>query len=193
MKKSLLLVLLVAFLAVSVGISGCLDTNGNNSSNNTTNNTTNNSTPAPEFGSNIVQVNPVPAKFELLAVKNVTANNENIDGLKTALAGYSATYLYNNSTSDSVYLYAFKCADAASAAGFVQSMIDANIEKYPGSNNATTVKINGHNATLITTVVSGSGGGERYELVWTNDSILVVVNGPAARNLIEAIATASNL
>ena len=195
MKKSILLVLLVAFLAVAVGVSGCLDNNDNgNTTNNTTNTTPTPPATPPTFDNNIVQVDPIPAGFELLVVKNVTADSEGIGGLTDALAGYSATYMYNDSISDTVYLYAFECSDTAAAAGYVQDMIDAHIEKYPGTNNVTTAKVNGHDATLLTrTVTSGSAGDERYELAWNNGPILVVVNGPASYNLILSIAEASGL
>lgn len=188
MKKSILIVLLVAFLAVAVGVSGCLD----NDSNNTTNNTTNNST-TPTFNNSLVQVDPLPANFELLAVKNVTADAENIGGLTDALPGFSGSYMYNNSTSDNVYLYVFECANATDAAGYVLKMIDAHNTEHPNSSNVTTVEVNDHNATLLTTVAQGSSGNERYEMAWNNGNLLVVVNGPAAYNLILAIADASNL
>ena len=194
MKKSILFVLLVAFLVVAVGVSGCLDSDNGNTTNNTTNTTPVPPAAPPTFDSDIVQVDPIPAGFELLAVKNVTANSEGIDGLTDALAGYSATYMHNDSVSANVYLYAFECSDAASAAGYVQSMIDGHIAKYPGSYNITTVQVNGHDATLFTrTVTGGTSSGERYELAWSNDSILIVVNGPASYNLILSIAEASGL
>ena len=193
MKKSILLVLLVAVLAVAVGVSGCLDNDGNKTNttpgNNTSNNTTNNIT----FDENIVKANPVPTGFTLEAVKNVTADSENIGGVTDALVGYSATYMYNNSSVDCVYLSAFQCNSSTDAAGYVQKMIDAHNAKYPESKNVTTVTVNGHNATLLTTVASGSSGGERYELAWSNGEYLIVINGPAAYNLILAIADASGL
>ena len=185
MKKSILLILLVAFLTVAVGISGCLD-----SGNNSTNNTTNGTNETPVFDENIVQVNPLPAGFEILAVSNVTTNAE-IDGITDEVAGYSASFMHNNSTN--VYLSAFQCTDSNAAAGYVQQMVNAHNLEHPNSNNVTTVTVNGHNATLLTTVTGGSGGGERYELAWNNGDILVVVNGPASYNLILAIAEASGL
>ncbi|MCL2862819.1 MAG: hypothetical protein FWE54_01790 [Methanimicrococcus sp.] len=193
MKKSIIFVLLIATIAVLVGVSGCLDGGGN-----ATNNTTNNTppvipSPPPEFDSNIVQIEPVPVNFELLAVKEVTANDEGIGGLTDPVEGFSATYMYNNSPTSTVYLYAFECESEEAALGYVLSMIDAHIDRYPGTYNVTQMKINGHDATLLTSTTQGSSGGERYELAWNNEHILVVVNGPAARNLIEAIATASNI
>jgi len=194
MKKSTLLVLLIAFLAVAVGVSGCLDNDGNNSTNNSTsNNTSNNTTSITSFDEKVVQLNPIPTGFELLFAKPVTADAENIGGITDALAGYSAAYMYNNSSADGVYLSVFKCDNNTAAAGYVQSMIDAHNAKYPNSSNVTTVKVNGHDATLITRNVQGVGGNESYELAWNNNEYLVVVNGPAAYNLMLAIADASNL
>ena len=185
MKKSTLLILLVAFLTVAVGISGCLD-----SGNNSTDNTTNGSNETPAFDENLVQVNPLPAGFELLAVSNVTTDAE-IDGITDEVAGYSASFMYNNSTN--VYLSAFQCADSNAAAGYVQQMVNAYNLKHPNSSNVTTVTVNGHNATLLTTVTLGSNSSERYELAWNNGNILVVVNGPASYNLILSMAEASGL
>jgi len=193
MKKSILLILLVAFLAVAVGVSGCLDNDGNNTTENNTSNNTSNNTTNITFDEGIVKVNPIPTGFELLVVRPVTANSESIDGLTDALAGYYAAYMYNNSSTDSVYLYAFECDDSTAAAGYVQKIIDAHKTRYPESNNVTTVKVNGHDATLLTRVVQGSGGGESYTLAWNNNDVLVVVNGPAAYNLMLSIAEASDL
>jgi hypothetical protein len=192
MKKSILLILLVAFLAVAVGVSGCLDNDGNKTNTTPENNTSNNTTNI-TFDENIVKVSPVPTGFTLEAVKNVTADNENIGGVTDALVGYSATYMYNNSSVDCVYLSAFQCNSSTDAAGYVQKMIDAHNAKYPESKNVTTVTVNGHNATLLTTVSQGSSGGERCEIAWNNGEYLIVVNGPAAYNLILAIADASSL
>ncbi|MDV0444749.1 hypothetical protein MmiAt1_02860 [Methanimicrococcus sp. At1] len=191
MKKSILIVLLVALLAVAVGVSGCLggdDTPTNNSSNNSNNsNITTNAT----FDGSIVTVDPVPAGYELLAVKNVTADNENIDGIKDALAGFSGYYARNSSN---IYLNVFQTENNSSAKAYVQAMIDANKEKYPQTSNVTTTKVNGHDATLITTTVtSGGSDAERYVLAWTNGSYLVVVNGPAAFDELKTIADASKL
>ena len=222
MKKSILIILLVAFLAVAVGVSGCLDNENNttnnttppinnstennspennstnnstenNSTNNSTGNNTSNNTTNVTFDENIVKVNPVPAGFELLAVKNVTSNTENINGLNDALAGYSATYQHNNSSTESVYLFVFQCNNSTDAAGYVQKMIDAHNAKYPNSSNVTNVTVNNHNATLLTTVSQGSSGSENYEYVWSNNDRLIVVNGPASKNLILSIADASGL
>ena len=193
MKKSILLILLVAFLAVAVGVSGCLDNDGNNSTSNTSNNTSNNATNITSFDENVVQLNPIPSGFELLFAKPVTADTENIGGITDALSGYSAAYMYNNSSADGVYLYVFECDNNTAAAGYVQSMIDAHNARYPNSSNVTTVKVNGHDATLITRNVQSVGGNESYELAWNNNEYLVVVNGPAAYNLMLAIAEASNL
>jgi hypothetical protein len=192
MKKSILLVLLVAFLAVAVGVSGCLDNDGNKTNTTPENNTPNNTTNI-TFDENIVKANPVPTGFTLEAVKNVTADNENIGGITDALVGYSATYMYNNSSADCVYLSAFQCNSSADAAGYIQKMIDAHNAKYLNSSNVTPVTINGHSATLLTTVSQGSSGGERYEIAWSTGEYLIVVNGPAAYNLILAIADASSL
>jgi len=194
MKKSILIVLLVAFLAVAVGVSGCLDSDGNDPTNNTPENNTPNNTTNVTFDENIVKVSPVPTGFELLAVKpNVTANTENIDGLTDALVGYSATYQYNGSALNGVYLFAFQCNNSTDAAGYVQKMIDAHNTKYPNSSNVTTVQVNNHNATLLTTNTQGPNGNESYELAWASNNYLIVVNGPAAYNLISAIADASKL
>jgi hypothetical protein len=196
MKKSILIVLLVAFLAVAVGVSGCLDNNdpANNSTNNTPGNNTSNNTTNVTFDENIVKVSPVPTGFELLAVKsNVTADTERIDGLTDALVGYSATYQYNNSSLNGVYLFAFQCNNSTDAAGYVQKMIDAHNTKYPNSSNVTTVQVNNHNATLLTTNTQSPSGNASYELAWASNEYLVVVNGPAAYNLISAIADASKL
>ena len=193
MKKSILLVLLVAFLAVAVGVSGCLDNDGNNTTENNTSNNTSNNTTNLTFDENIVTIDPTPAGFELLAVRPVTADSENIAGLTDALAGYYAPYMYNNSSSDSVYLYAFECDDSTAAAGYVQKIIDAHNARYLNNSNVTTVKVNGHDATLLTRVIQGSGGGESYMLAWNNNDVLVVVSGPAAYNLMLSIAEASGL
>lgn len=184
MKKSILIVLLVAFLAVAVGVSGCLNSGDDNS-------TDNNSTPAPSFDSGIVTIDPVPAGYELLAVKNVTADAENIDGITDALVGFVGYYAKGSSN---VYLSVFQTESNKSAEGYVQSMIDAHKEKYPQSNNVTTVTINGHNATLITeTTTAGGSTVERYTLAWANGSNLVVLNGPATYGEIKTIAEASKL
>ena len=189
MKKSTLLILLVAFLAVAVGVSGCLGNGGDNSTDNNTSNNTTNIT----FNENIVKVDPVPAGFELLAVKNFTADTENIGGITDALVGYSATYMYNNSSTDSVYFSVFKCDNSTAAAGYVQSIVDAYNVKYPNTGNVTNVKINGHDATLMTKTIQSAGGDESYEIAWSNNDLLVVVNGPAASNLMLSIAEASIL
>ncbi|MDL2261010.1 DUF4367 domain-containing protein [Methanimicrococcus sp. OttesenSCG-928-J09] len=188
MKKSILIVLLVAFLAIAVGVSGCLNSGDDNS---TDNNTTNNSTPAPSFNGSIVTIDPVPAGYELLAVKNVTADSENIDGINDALIGFVGYYAKGSSN---VYLSVFQTESNKSAEGYVQSMIDAHKEKYPQSNNVTTVTINGHDATLITeTTTAGGSTVERYTLAWANGSNLVVLNGPATYGEIKTIAEASKL
>ena len=189
MKKSILLLLLVAFLAVAVGVSGCLDDDKDNSTDNNTSNHTTNIT----FDENIVKVNPIPTGFELLFSKPVTADAEGIGGVTDALAGYTAAYMYNNSSLDGVYLYVFECDNSTAAAGYVQSMIDAHKARYPESNNVTTVKVNGHNATLITRNVQSAGGNESYEYAWNNGQYLVVINGPASSNLMLSIAEASGL
>jgi hypothetical protein len=179
MKKSILLVLLVAFLATAVCISGCLG-----------NDTPNTPETPTEFGAHLVTINPVPAGFELLAVRDVTADEE-IKAISEALSGHYAAYMYNDSAANGVYLYAFQANNSSSAAGFVQAMIDAHKAAYPNTHNVTTVKINGHDVTLLTVV--GSTGGEKYELAWTNGDILVVVNGPADYELMKQIAEASKL
>ena len=181
MKKSILLVLLVAFLATAVCISGCLG-----------NDTPDTPETPTEFGANLVTIDPVPAGFELLAVRNVTADAE-IKAISEKLAGHFAAYMYNDSAADGVYLYAFQANNSSAATGFVQAMIDAHNAAYPGTGNVTTVKINGHDATLLTSMTQGSGGGEKNELVWATQDILVVVNGPADYEQIKAIATASKL
>lgn len=195
MKKSILLVLLIAFLAVAVGVSGCLDNdNGNNttnnSTNNTTNNSTNNSTPSATFDGTLVTVDPVPSGFELLAVKNVTADQENINGITDALNGFSGYYAVNNSN---VYLSAYQTENNSTAKAYVQTMIDAHKEKYPGTNNVTTVQINGHDATLFTTVSQDSTSSEKYVLTWAAGDKLIIVNGPATYDQIKTIAEASKL
>lgn len=183
MKKNILLVLLIAFLAVAVGVSGCLDDgNGNNSSNN--------STPNATFDGSLVTIDPVPSGYELLAVQNVTADQENIDGITDALIGFSGYYAADNSN---IYLSAYQTANNSSAKGYVQAMIDGHKNKYPNSSNVTTVQINGHDATLITSVTQGSAGAERYDLVWANGDKLVIVNGPATYAQIKTIAEASKL
>lgn len=215
MKKSILIVLLIALLAVAVGVSGCLggdDANNttnnttnntsnnstnnstNNTSNNSTNNTTNNTTnatPNATFNNSTVTITSLPSGYELLAVKNVTADKENIDGVTDALNGYSGSYAVNNTN---VYLSAFQAANNSSAQGYVQSMIDAHNAKYPNSSNVTNVTVNSHNATLITTnVMSGGTTVERYTLAWASGDKLVVVNGPGTYDQIKTIADASKL
>ena len=185
MKKNILLVLLVAFLAITVGISGCLNNDNNNSTDNTTPDYNTNVT----FSESIVQVNPIPTGFELLVVRNATADT--IGGITDEIPGYNGAYQYNNSPTDGVYLYAFQAANNTAAAGLVQKMIDAHKEAYPVTQNVTSVKINGHDATLLTK--TGSTGAESYELAWTNGDILVVVNGPAGYDLMKIIAEASKL
>lgn len=197
MKKSVLIVLLVAFLAIAVGVSGCLDSGDNGTDNNTSNNTnnstnnTNNSTPAPSFNGSIVTISTLPSGYELLAVKNVTADKENIDGIKDALNGFSGYYAKNSSN---VYLSAFQTDSNKSAEGYVESMIQAHKDKYPQSSNVTTVTINGHNATLFTeNTTAGGSTVERYTLAWANGENLIVVNGPATKGEITTIAEASKL
>lgn len=184
MKKSILLVLLVAFLAVAVGVSGCLDNGDDNT-------TDNNSTPNATFDKSIVTIDPVPTGFELLAVKDVTADKENIDGITDALDGFVGSYSYENTN---VYLYAFQTKNNSSAKAYVQTMIDAHKEQYPSSNNVTTVQINGHDATLITKMTTSGGTSvERYTLTWAAGDKLIIVNGPAAYAQIKTIAEASKL
>ncbi|WNY28876.1 hypothetical protein MmiEs2_10890 [Methanimicrococcus stummii] len=226
MKKSILIVLLVALLAVAVGVSGCLggddntpdnnstngstngtdnssngsNTNGSNtngtdnSSNGTNTNGTNNSsnvTPELAFNNSSVIVSSLPSGYELLAVRNVTADNENIDGINDALNGFSGYYSVN---STNVYLSAFQTKNDSAAKGYVQAMIDANKAKYPESSNVTTITIHDHDATLITTPTTAGGSTiERYTLAWANGDKLVVVNGPATLDEIKTIAEASDL
>ena len=178
MKKSILLVLLVAFLATAVCISGCLG-----------NDTPDTPETPTEFGANLVTIDPVPAGFELLAVRDTTADK--IGGITDELPGHNAAYLYNGSPNNGVYLNAFQCANSTAAAGYVQQMIDAHKAAYPNTQNVTTVKINNHDVTLLTVI--GSTGDEKYELAWTNSDILVVVNGPAGYDYMKQIAEASKL
>lgn len=196
MKKSILIVLLIALLAVAVGVSGCLggDDDVNNTTNNSTNNSTNNTTnatPNATFNNSTVTIESLPSGYELLAVKEVTADTENIDGVNDALNGFSASYAAGSSN---VYLSAFQTENNSSAQAYVQSMIDAHNAKYPNSGNVTTVTVHDHNATLITTnVTSGGSTVERYTLAWASGDKLVVVNGPATYDQIKAIAEASDL
>ncbi|WNY24391.1 hypothetical protein MmiHf6_17220 [Methanimicrococcus hongohii] len=223
--KKILIVLLVALLAVAVGVSGCLggdddtpdnntsnnssnnsnnssnNTNGtNNSSNNTngtnnsttdnsTNNSSTNATPEISFNNSTVTVSV--SGYELLAIRTVTADEQNIDGVTDALNGLSGYYSVN---STNVYLSAYQTANNSSAEGYVQSMIDANKEKYPTTYNITNTTINGNDATVITTT-STSGGTtvERYVVTWASGDKLVVVDGPATLSEIKTIAEASDL
>lgn len=195
MKKSILIVLLIALLAVAVGVSGCLggDDDNNTTNNSSTNNSSNNSTnatPNATFDNSSVIIESLPSGYELLAVQAVTADTENIDGIDDALNGYAASYAVDASN---VYLRVFQTESNASAAGYVQAMIDADKEKNPTSSNVTTVTVNGHDATLITTIGSGSAATERYVLAWASGDKLVVVNGPATYDEVKTIADASGL
>lgn len=218
MKKSILIVLLIACLAVAVGISGCLNnnddnvtngtnntTNGTNNTTNGTNNTTNgsnnttngtnnttNQTPGASFNGSVVTLSPVPSGYELLAVRNVTANAENLGGLTDALNGYLGTYAGANSSN--VYLYAFQTANNSSAQGYVRAMIDYEVAQHPQTNNITTVQVNGHDVARITeTLTTGGTTVERSTLVWASGDRLIILNGPATYDQIRTIAEASGL
>ncbi|MDR2943600.1 MAG: hypothetical protein LBU81_00665 [Methanosarcinales archaeon] len=168
----------------------------NNTSNGTDNvtngtNNTSNVTPAASFNNSTVTVKSLPSGFELLALRSVTADKENLDGVTDALNGYSGYYGVN---STNVYLLAFQTADNTSAQGYVQSMIDAHKTQYPNSGNVSNVTVNGHSASmLLKPVTSGGTTVERCTIAWASGDKLVVVNGPGTREQVEILANASGL
>lgn len=207
MKKSILVILLV-LIATAAAVSGCLggddgDADIGDAGNNTTeppsDDSGNSSDPATvitSFNAGVVTVNPLPDGFTHLATRSVVANTRGI-GISDALIGYRNMMTYDNAN---VYLSAYKCSLVETANDTIREMVSSHAAKYGNDSSVSTVRINGHDATLLEATVHDTPPEGRYILVWSNwsgdefdDSYLVVINGQVNYSVIQTLAEASDL
>lgn len=208
MKKNIILLLLFAVI-FAVGISGCLDgddeanntthtshgtnSSGNNSSNNSSGNSSNSSKPIPVFDANLTIVDPVPEGFLFFSTTTVKSHGQHI-GVTDALFGYQGIYHYGENATP-VFLTYYDVAIAnttKTSETYIQMMKDSHAEQYGHDSKISTVRINGHDATLFEATTDDVPQYGRYMIAWTlGDSLFVTVTGPVDESVLESLATAT--
>lgn len=201
MKKYFLFFIVVI---LAVGLSGCLNDNGNdtnltdNDSKNNSNNASNESDPANKsdavvFDSNLTLVQPVPEGFKFISTASVKSHGQHV-GITDALFGYQGIYNYGENNVP-VFLTYYDVAIANTTKtpeSYIQMMKDSHLKQYGNDSNISIIQINGHDVTLFAATTEETPQYGRYILAWSlNDTILVTVAGNAELDVLKTLAVAS--
>ncbi|AGB48502.1 hypothetical protein Metho_0218 [Methanomethylovorans hollandica DSM 15978] len=169
MKKQLSLVLV--FVVLFMGFSGCIFKGSDNS---------NNSSDGPaipvESVSELVVIKNIPADFEYLGTKPVTADAVSKEYAQAENVVEAAEGIYKSPSLD-YYLTVIEFADAMSAESFLTNY-KGTFNVLQNNDTLQNIELTGHEATRsMSYSIIGGKQVPRYKYFWNNDSLVFIIGG----------------